>query len=66
MAHDGQDLAFQLEDSTTIADLLTWSELRKGQIETAMTAYNAAVQSDSDNQTNNALANWQAYDSNHS
>tara|TARA_R100000544_G_scaffold20655_2_gene10095 strand:- start:2467 stop:2856 length:390 start_codon:yes stop_codon:yes gene_type:complete len=52
--------------STTIADLLTWSELRKGQIETAMTAYNAAVQSDSDNQTNNALANWQAYDSNHS
>jgi len=31
-----------------------------------MTAYNAAVQSDSDNQTNNALANWQAYDSNHS
>jgi len=52
--------------STTIAALLTWAETRKGQIETAMTAYNNAVASDETNGTSDALANWQAYDSNHS
>ena len=52
--------------STTIADLLTWAETRKGQIETAMTAYDAAVADDIANETSNALANWQAYDPNHS
>ena len=52
--------------STTIADLLTWAETRKGQIETAMTAYDVAVADDIANETSNALANWQAYDPNHS
>jgi hypothetical protein len=52
--------------STTIAALLTWAETRKGQIETAITAYNDAVADDEANGTSNALANWQAYDSNHS
>jgi hypothetical protein len=52
--------------STTIAALLTWAETRKGQIETAQTAYNTAVTNDQDNGTSNALANWMAYDSNYS
>ena len=52
--------------STTIANLLTWAETRKGQIETAITAYKDAVADDEANGTSNALANWQAYDSNHS
>ena len=52
--------------STTIAALLTWAETRKGQIETAITAYKDAVADDEANGTSNALANWQAYDSNHS
>ena len=50
--------------STTIADLLTWAETRKGQVETAITAYNNAIDSDKTNGTSDALANWQAYDSN--
>ena len=32
--------------STTIAALLTWAETRKGEIEAAITAYNAAVAND--------------------
>jgi hypothetical protein len=52
--------------STTIADLLTWAETRKGQIETAITAYDAAVADDVENETSNALANWQAYDPHYS
>ena len=52
--------------STTIAALLTWAETRKGQIETAITAYTDAVVDDEANSTNNALANWMAYDSNYS
>tara|TARA_R100000781_G_scaffold111055_1_gene76880 strand:- start:1520 stop:1909 length:390 start_codon:yes stop_codon:yes gene_type:complete len=52
--------------STTIAALLTWAETRKGQIETAVTAYNNAAEADQINGTSDALANWQAYDSNHS
>ena len=50
--------------STTIADLLTWAETRKGQVETAITAYNNAIDRDKTNGTSDALANWQAYDSN--
>ena len=50
--------------STTIAALLTWAETRKGQIETAVTAYNNAAEADQINGTSDALANWQAYDSN--
>ncbi len=52
--------------STTIAALLTWAETRKGQIEAAQLAYEEAVTDDEQNGTNNALDNWQAYDSNHS
>ena len=52
--------------STTVAALLTWAETRKGQIETAITAYTDAVVDDEANSTNNALANWMAYDSNYS
>jgi|TARA_R110002020_G_scaffold4546_3_gene19779 hypothetical protein len=52
--------------STTIAALLTWAETRKGQIETAQTAYDNAVAADLANGTSNALANWIAYDSNYS
>tara|TARA_R100000900_G_scaffold77249_1_gene61154 strand:+ start:611 stop:1000 length:390 start_codon:yes stop_codon:yes gene_type:complete len=52
--------------STTVAALLTWAETRKGQIEAAQTAYDTAVADDLTNGTSNALANWIAYDSNHS
>lgn len=52
--------------STTIAALLTWAETRKGQIEAAQLAYEEAVTDDEQNGTNNALDNWQAYDSNYS
>ena len=52
--------------STTVANLLTWAETRKGQIETAQLAYDEAVTDDAENGTSNALANWQAYDPNHS
>ena len=37
--------------STTIADLLTWAETRKGQIEAAKTAYTNAVEADETNGT---------------
>jgi hypothetical protein len=53
--------------STTIADLLTWGETRKGQIETATAAYDAAVADDDANETNNAEGKtWIDYDPNYS
>ena len=53
--------------STTIADLLTWGETRKGQIETAMATYDAAVADDDANETTNAEGKtWIDYDPNHS
>ena len=53
--------------STTIADLLTWSETRKGEMETAMAAYNAAVADDEANATTNAAGKtWRDYDPNYS
>tara|TARA_B100000408_G_C10305661_1_gene226559 strand:+ start:1608 stop:1994 length:387 start_codon:yes stop_codon:yes gene_type:complete len=53
--------------STTIAELLTWGETRKGQIETATAAYDAAVADDKANETTNALGKtWVDYDPNHS
>jgi len=53
--------------STTIADLLTWGETRKGQIETAYAAYDAAVADDITNGTTNAEGKtWVDYDPNHS
>ena len=52
--------------STTIDALLTWAETRKGQIEAAVSAHLDAVADDEANSTNNALANWMAYDSNYS
>ena len=53
--------------STTIADLLTWGETRKGEIETAIAAYGAAVADDEANGTNNAEGKtWVDYDPNHS
>ena len=52
--------------STTIAALLTWAETRKGQIEAAISTHLDAVADDEANSTNNALANWMAYDSNYS
>ncbi len=53
--------------STTIAALLTWAETRKGQIETAITAYETAVDDDIKNGTTNANGKtWRNYDSNYS
>ena len=53
--------------STTIADLLTWGETRKGQIETAIAAYDAAVADDIANGTTNADGKtWVDYDPNYS
>ena len=53
--------------STTIADLLTWGETRKGQIETAMATYDAAVADDDANETTNAEGKtWRDYDPNYS
>ena len=52
--------------STTIAALLTWAETRKTQIETAQLAYEEALADDAANGTNNALADWTAYDPNYS
>ena len=37
--------------STTVADLLTWAETRKGQIEDAKTALQAAIDADAKNGT---------------
>jgi len=53
--------------TTTIADLLTWAETRKGQIETAETAYTNAVADDETNGTTNAAGKtWIDYDPNYS
>ena len=53
--------------STTIADLLTWGETRKGQIETAIVAYDAAVADDEANGTTNATGKtWVDYDPHYS
>ena len=53
--------------STTIAELLTWGETRKGQIETAIAAYQAAVADDEANGTTNAEGkNWTDYDPHYS
>jgi hypothetical protein len=53
--------------STTIADLLTWAETRKGQIQAAITAYENALAADITNGTTNAVGKtWVDYDSNHS
>ena len=53
--------------STTIADLLTWGETRKGQIEAAKTALQTAIDADKENGTTNAEGKtWIDYDSNYS
>jgi hypothetical protein len=53
--------------STTIADLLIWGETRKGEIETAIAAYDAAVDDDEANGTSNAVGKtWIDYDPNYS
>jgi hypothetical protein len=53
--------------STTIAALLTWAETRKGQIQTATTAFETAQADDQTNGTNNADGKtWRDYDSNYS
>ena len=53
--------------STTVADLLTWAETRKGQIEAAKTAYLNAVEADETNGTTDAEGkSWIDYDSNYS
>jgi hypothetical protein len=53
--------------STTIANLLTWAETRKGQIEQAEADYSAVLKSDTENDTTNAAGkSWIDYDSNYS
>mgnify|MGYP003151308427 CR=1 FL=1 len=53
--------------STTIANLLTWAETRKGQIAQAEADYSAVVKSDTENDTTNAAGkSWIDYDSNYS
>ena len=53
--------------STTIANLLTWGETRKGQIEAAKTNYETAVTDDKANGTTNADGKtWVDYDPNYS
>jgi len=53
--------------STTIADLLTWGETRKGQIETAEAAYTVVVTDDHANGTaNHEGKTWVDYDPNYS
>ena len=53
--------------STTIENLLTWGETRKGEITTAMASYDAAVDDDTANGTNNAVGKtWRDYDPNYS
>ena len=52
---------------TTIADLLTWGETRKGEITTAIAAYDAALADDEANGTTNAAGkSWIDYDPNYS
>jgi hypothetical protein len=53
--------------STTIADLLTWAETRKGQIEAAKTSFKSVLADDLANGTTNATGKtWRDYDSNYS
>jgi hypothetical protein len=53
--------------STTVADLLTWGETRKGEIETAIAAFDAAVADDATNGTTNTSGKtWVDYDPNYS
>ena len=53
--------------STTVDALLTWGETRKGEIETAIAAYDAAVADDEANGTTNAAGKtWVDYDPNYS
>ena len=53
--------------STTIANLLSWAETRKSQIQTAIAAYDAAVADDIANETTNANGKtWRDYDPNYS
>jgi len=53
--------------NTTIADLLTWGEVRQLQIEEAQQDYTAAVLSDKNNGTTNAEdKTWKDYDPNYS
>jgi hypothetical protein len=55
--------------STTVADLLTWAETRKGQIETAKTAYDNAVAADNAAGNNGEQyweKSWIDFDSNYS
>jgi|TARA_R100001143_G_scaffold35442_1_gene33100 hypothetical protein len=53
--------------STTVADLLTWGETRKGEIETAEAAYLTAVKDDYNNGTTHAEGKtWIDYDPNYS
>tara|TARA_R110002167_G_scaffold135097_1_gene321374 strand:+ start:370 stop:756 length:387 start_codon:yes stop_codon:yes gene_type:complete len=53
--------------STTVSELLTWAETRKGQIIQAETDYNSAVADDVENLTTNAEGKtWVDYDPNYS
>ena len=53
--------------STTIANLLTWAETRKGQITIAMADLETAIANDLANDTTNATGKtWRDYDSNYS
>ena len=53
--------------TTTIADLLTWAETRKLQIEEALMDYSTAVADDAANGTTNAEGkDWTDYDPNYS
>ena len=53
--------------STTIANLLTWADIRKLQIDEAQTAYKEAVADDEANSTTNATGKtWRDYDLNYS
>jgi hypothetical protein len=53
--------------STTIENLLTWGETRKGEITTATASYDAVVDDDIANGTNNAAGKtWRDYDPNYS
>ena len=53
--------------STTVANLLTWAETRKLQIEEALLDYETAVSDDMKNGTTNAEGKtWTDYDPNYS
>ena len=53
--------------TTTVANLLTWAETRKGQIEQAQEEYETVLANDEANDTNNAAGKtWVDYDPNYS